>query len=496
MLNAPFNGEGHPADDPVGGNVTPLRPDESTVPDRLPRPALAYVLCVFLAGLISVALFAPRLDTSDPAGFIVLGVLAVALGRSRIPIYGDTTVSIAVVGDFAIAFLFGPAGAAIVSPFAAIATDIGGGAWYKRLFNIGSVVVVNVAVAAMISGFLSLQGGGLPLNWWLLPIAAAAVAVSYIMNSAFVGVAVSLSTRTPLIAVFREKFEWLLPHYVLFGFLGLALAIAYEGLGFIGVLAFVVPPLAMRLSLKQYVDKTSANVEELHSRNRDLQKANRDILRMAEQLRETYDGTLEALVSALDARDRETKGHSLRVAKYMMEIAYHLGVKPGTEEWVNMQRGGLLHDIGKIGVSDSILHKPGPLTDDEWADMRRHPQIGHDMIHDIGFLSGAAELVLAHHERFDGKGYPRGLRAEEIPLGSRIFVLADTFDAMTSDRPYRKALPPETAREEIIRCSGTQFDPRCVQSFLMAWDRILEIRFTDADEETPHHAAAAPRQAA
>jgi HD-GYP domain-containing protein (c-di-GMP phosphodiesterase class II) len=125
--------------------------------------------------------------------------------------------------------------------------------------------------------------------------------------------------------------------------------------------------------------------------------------------------------------------------------------------------------------------------------MRRHPKIGFDMIKDISFLSGAATIVLAHHERFDGKGYPRGLTAEEIPLGSRIFVLADTFDAMTSDRPYRKALSIQESREEIIRCSGTQFDPRCVQAFLLAWDKIVEIRAADHDEETEHHAAAAPR---
>jgi putative nucleotidyltransferase with HDIG domain len=252
----------------------------------------------------------------------------------------------------------------------------------------------------------------------------------------------------------------------------------------------------MRFSLKQYLDKTEENVEELKKRNRELQKANRDILGMAEQLRDTYDGTLEALVSALDARDRETKGHSIRVAKYMMEVAYHMGIKPGTEDWIDMQRGGLLHDIGKIGVSDSILHKPDKLTEDEWADMRRHPKIGYDMIRDIGFLSGAAKIVLEHHERFDGKGYPRGLAADEILLGARIFVLADTFDAMTSDRPYRKALTVEAAREEIIRCSGTQFDPRCVQAFLLAWEKIVDIRYTDHDEETEHHAAAAPRYAA
>jgi putative nucleotidyltransferase with HDIG domain len=283
---------------------------------------------------------------------------------------------------------------------------------------------------------------------------------------------------------------------VTFGLLGLALAVAYDAIGIAGVLAFVAPPVMMRLSIKQYLDKTAANVDALKQRNRELSKANRDILRMADQLRDTYDGTLEALVSALDARDRETKGHSLRVARYMMEIAFHLGVEPNTNEWVDMQRGGLLHDIGKIGVSDTILHKPGPLTDEEWVDMRRHPQIGHDMIREIGFLSGAAVIVLAHHERYDGKGYPKGLAADEIPLGARIFVLADTFDAMTSDRPYRAALSSEAARDEIIRCSGTQFDPRCVQAFLLAWDKIVEIRWSARDEESEHHAAAAPRLAA
>ena len=339
-------------------------------------------------------------------------------------------------------------------------------------------------------------GPGLPVSGWLIPIALGAIVVYYLLNISLVTVAVSLSTKTPLLDVWREKFEWLLPHYVVFGLLGLALALGYQGIGYLGVLAFIAPPLMMRFSVKQYVDKTAQNVDELKKRNRELQQANRDVLAMADRLRETYDGTLEALVSALDARDRETKGHSIRVAKYMMEIAYHMGITPGTEEWVDMQRGGLLHDIGKIGVSDSILHKPGPLTDEEWVDMKRHPKIGHDMIKDISFLSGAAAIVMAHHERFDGKGYPRGLAADEIPIGSRIFVLADTFDAMTSDRPYRAALSVEASREEIIRCSGTQFDPRCVQAFLLAWDKIVEIRLSDHDEETEHHAAAAPRLAA
>jgi putative nucleotidyltransferase with HDIG domain len=494
MLDGPSEAPTPPEFAQAASNVVPLPlpPADAEANERLPRRARAYIFLVFALGLFAIGALAPRLNTSDIAGFVVFAALAMAFGRTRITIYGDTTISIAVVGDIAIALLWGPAGAAIISPLVTLSTN-SGGAWYKRLFNVGSDILVNVATAAVA---WALMGGGLRTDLWAIPVTCLAVVVYYALNASFVTLAVGLATKTSVVAVWREKFEWLIPHYVVLGLLGLAVAVGYEGMSYAGLLAFIAPPVMMRFSLKQYLDKTEESVEELKKRNRELHKANRDILGMAEQLRDTYDGTLEALVSALDARDRETKGHSIRVAKYMMEVAYHMGVKPGTEEWIDMQRGGLLHDIGKIGVSDSILHKPDKLTEDEWADMRRHPKIGFDMIRDIGFLSGAANIVLQHHERFDGKGYPRGLAAEEISLGARIFVLADTFDAMTSDRPYRKALTVEAAREEIIRCSGTQFDPRCVQAFLLAWDKVVDIRYTDHDEETEHHAAAAPRFAA
>jgi putative nucleotidyltransferase with HDIG domain len=489
---------GQPAADDSAGKVLalPLRPAEpaEAAPERLPKRALAYVVAVCLLGVASVAWFAPRIETSDITGLVVIGVLAVAFGRTKIPIYGETTVSIGMVGDVAVALVFGPAGAVIVAPFSAAVSDFASGsAWYKRLFNIGANVVVNVLMAAVAWG---LMGGGLSINGWLIPVTLLAALVYYLVNISLVTVAVGLAAQTPLRAVWREKFEWLVPHYVVFALLGAALADAYRAIGIAGVLAFVAPPVMMRFSLKQYIDKTAENVEELRTTNRHLQKANQEILHMATELRETYDGTLEALVSALDARDRETKGHSIRVAKYMMEIAYYMGIEPGTEEWVDMQRGALLHDVGKIGVSDTILHKPGPLTDEEWVDMRRHPKIGHDMLKEISFLSGAANIVLAHHERFDGKGYPKGLAADEIPLGARIFVLADTFDAMTSDRPYRRALSVEASRDEIIKCSGTQFDPRCVQAFLTAFDKVVQIRMADHEEISEHHGAAAPRQAA
>jgi HD-GYP domain-containing protein (c-di-GMP phosphodiesterase class II) len=146
-------------------------------------------------------------------------------------------------------------------------------------------------------------------------------------------------------------------------------------------------------------------------------------------------------------------------------------------------RGALLHDIGKIGVPDSILLKPGPLTPAEWVEMRRHPEVGFRILESIDFLRPAAEIVLAHQERFDGAGYPRKLKGTEIPLGARIFMIADTLDAMTSDRPYRKSATFAQARAEIARCASTQFDPRCVEAFADIPDEELQALRIRTDEE-------------
>jgi HD-GYP domain-containing protein (c-di-GMP phosphodiesterase class II) len=186
-----------------------------------------------------------------------------------------------------------------------------------------------------------------------------------------------------------------------------------------------------------------------------------------DELGSTYDDTLEALSGALDLRDNETEGHARRVTRFSVRIAEHLGLRGG--ELVDIERGALLHDIGKIGVPDAILLKPTKLTDEEWEVMKRHPVLGHSMIRNIRFLAGGAPVVLHHHERYDGKGYPAGLQKTDIPLGARVFAVADTFDAMTSDRPYRKALDYDTARSEIERCLGSQFDPSVVAAFAEVW---------------------------
>lgn len=209
-------------------------------------------------------------------------------------------------------------------------------------------------------------------------------------------------------------------------------------------------------------------LEETQNYHQSLEKmvrARTEMLRHAmEDLEHSYDVTLEALGDALDLKDSETEGHSKRVTAYAIALARAMGIPP--EEIKIIARGAFLHDIGKMAIPDEILRKPGKLNPDEQELMREHCARGYNMLRKIPFLAGAAEIVFCHQEHFDGNGYPNHLSGRQIPIGARIFAVADTLDAITSDRPYRKARSFDAAREEILRCSGTQFDPAVVEVFL------------------------------
>lgn len=221
--------------------------------------------------------------------------------------------------------------------------------------------------------------------------------------------------------------------------------------------------------LKQENDRLS---ELIRARNRELEELNYSLERVVQK--RTMD-VLNGLISALDLRDTETQNHSRRVSLYAALVAERMGVR-GTE-LLDIERGALLHDIGKIGVRDSILLKPDRLTEEEWNEMRLHPELGYRLLEGIDFLENARLVVLHHQERYDGTGYPAGLKGDQICLGARIFAVVDTLDAMTCDRPYRRAVPYEVARQEIRRCAGTQFDPAVVEAFLtIPWEDFERIR--------------------
>ncbi|OGS93918.1 MAG: response regulator [Gallionellales bacterium RIFCSPLOWO2_12_FULL_57_18] len=198
----------------------------------------------------------------------------------------------------------------------------------------------------------------------------------------------------------------------------------------------------------------------------------------------------EALAEALDIREHEIGDHSKRVACHTLVLARRFTSDP--DQLRQIYWGSLLHDVGKIGIPDAILLKQGALNKDEWNTMRTHPEKGYRIVSQIQEMKEAAEIVLSHEERFDGSGYPRGLRGEQISLGARLFAVVDTLDAITSDRPYRKASLFEQARDEIVRMSGTQFDPAAVQAFLAEETTLREM--VEAKCLLPHEPAISQTQ--
>ena len=193
----------------------------------------------------------------------------------------------------------------------------------------------------------------------------------------------------------------------------------------------------------------------------------------AEELSSAYEATLEGWSLALEMRDQETLGHTKRAARLACELAGALGVSE--EDMRHMRRGALLHDIGKMVVPDAVLHKPGPLNDAEWALMRAHPVVAQEFLSRIEYLRPALDIPYCHHERWDGSGYPRGLKGTAIPLAARIFAVIDVYDALTSDRPYRSAWTPEAALEHIVNQAGRHFDPAVVEIFAARADEFAEL---------------------
>jgi response regulator RpfG family c-di-GMP phosphodiesterase len=222
--------------------------------------------------------------------------------------------------------------------------------------------------------------------------------------------------------------------------------------------------------------------QAVRDRTAELRSVNHDLNCMLEILYNNYRATLRALAGALEARDVETRGHSDRVVAYCLRLARELGL--AHNDLIGIEQGALLHDIGKIGVPDNILLKTGSLSQEEWVEMRRHIEHGLRIIGGIDFLRGARPIVGQHHEKYDGSGYPLGLSGEQIHIYARIFSVADAFDAITSDRPYRAAQDYAAARNEIIRHSGGQFDPKVVRAFLsVPQEEWQEIRDTAESQD-------------
>ncbi len=373
-----------------------------------------------------------------PPWHILLWWVAFALTAemSPIPLAGSNAyITVSSALDYAAIVLFGPAVAAIVATVTTLVSwlTLAKLPLHKLLFNV-SLFILTI----MFSGSIFRWAGGHAtpnVAQLILPLAACG-ATYFLIDTFGVSAIVALSQRGSVWRVWQRMYLWTtLTHLAGFVPLGAIIVVIFLHIGLPGVALFLVPLMLARYSFKLYMDMRNAHFD-----------------------------TVRALTSAIDASDPFTRGHSERVTAYSVAIARKL--KLAERRVLLIEYASLLHDMGKIAVQHDILLKPDKLDDEEWRLMRMHPETGAKIVADLHFLRGAREVVLYHHERYDGLGYPDGLKGSEIPLEARIVKVADAFDAMLSDRPYRKGLSVDEAIAELEGGRGTEFDPVVVDAFL------------------------------
>jgi putative nucleotidyltransferase with HDIG domain len=356
--------------------------------------------------------------------FVSLIVLAdsvqISLPRGGASIYASSPIDLAGV------VLFGPAVMAVVEAISTVVTE---GILQRRpikkvAFNV-PLLVMTVGISGIVyRSFGSMCDLSSPL--FLIPLFTAGI-VYYFFNTWSVSFVISLSDARNPLHVWKQNYMWNFFHILAFLPVGAIIALLYANSGVWTIALFIIPLFLARYSFQLYLD-----------------------------MREAHINTVAALTSAIDASDPFTHGHSFRVSRYALRIGRVMGLS--LKDLEMLEYAALLHDIGKIGIKNDILLKVGPLTEEEWQALKSHPNVGADIVEQLKFLKEAAHIIRCHHERPDGMGYPRGLKGVRIPLGSRILNVVDAFDAMASDRPYRKSLPIHKVIEELSMYKGTQFD--------------------------------------
>jgi putative nucleotidyltransferase with HDIG domain len=328
----------------------------------------------------------------------------------------------------------------------------------KVLFNFGGMMLSTY----LASSTYQLVGGLVPPGAFVPTMLAVAVsaAVYFAVNSVLTAVVITLTSNARFVDVWVQNFSWMPVNYLATAVNGAALALAYQSLGVIGVIVFVLPLGIAWYSFKLYMMKST----QVRERNRELVTMNESLQRTSERLEASHVSVIGALLGSLAAKDRLTQGHSAATMHHALAVAKSLGLGPDEIAAVNL--GALFHDIGKIGIPEHILLKPSALTEEEWAEMKTHPIIGANLIGEVPNLERIRPIVLAHHEHHDGSGYPSGLKGDQIPLAAQIISVADTYEAMISTRPYRPALGHDEAVAELRRVAGSQLNPIVVDAFI------------------------------
>jgi HD-GYP domain-containing protein (c-di-GMP phosphodiesterase class II) len=432
-------------------------------------------LAIAATASLAYALSAERWSAIDPAMFALLLVLAAATQRVPVFLFRSSAVSVSFAATIAAFVLYGT-GAALVTNLvcAAVNAFTPRKSAQKVVFNIASLTVSAFFAAET----YTLAGGMHPPADVLRTVLAVAASgfVYYGTSSTLTALVIALSSKTPFTAVWRENYAWMLVNYVATSVNGASLAIAYVGLGFFGAAAFVLPLGVAWYSFKLYMarsEETRRHNEELVALNARLREANNSLER-------SQVSVVEALVQTLEAKD-ETVGRAASMVGRAVALARKLGLP---EEDVDAVRlGALIHDVGRIAIPEQILRKAGPLSTPEWELVKQHPAIGAQLIANVPSLEPARPIVLAHHERYDGSGYPRRLRGAEIPITAQIIAVVDAYTAMTEARAYRAPYTEEQSLDELRRNSGKQFNPAVVQAFIAVL--AVEPRGARPPESTP-----------
>jgi diguanylate cyclase (GGDEF)-like protein/putative nucleotidyltransferase with HDIG domain len=430
----------------------------------LSLPVAALVALVSIAGLVA-GIAGAFLGTNDDLLGLIAIIILVGGGQALSLEMEAGSISVSAVGALAGAALFGPR-AALPLAVATVAVEWSSrrDAWYYVLFNIGALSLASLAAAAV----FSIGSNETPTGELVIAAAGLVAGGAYfVVNTGLLSGAMALEGHDKWKSVWNERFSWLLPHYVAFGAVGGAIALAYSAIGLYGLTVFVLPLFLMRKTMAAYLGHTEKSTKKLRKAAETIRQQNVSLEQANRLLKERSTAAMESLSATVDARDAYTAGHSRRVQQLALAIGRELGLSQAELDLLG--HAALFHDIGKLAIPDSILLKPATLTPGEWALMQRHADEGARIIDRLGFLQDAVPAIRHHHERFDGTGYPDGLAGEEIPLGARIIHVADALDSMLTTRIYRAARPADEALEELRRGSGSQFCPRCVS----ALERLL-----------------------
>ncbi len=444
------------------------------------RPFIAAVAGL---GALSLAVGSLGVELGRLDVVMVLLLMGIAAVAQRLPVFlfRSSAISMAFAATIAAYVLYGPGlalwvnlASAAVSAFTPRRKPL-----EKVLFNTG-----NLTLSAYLAGLTyAALAGILPpqdIVGVILAVTTSA-AVYFAVNSALTAQVIALTTGSSVVGIWRENYAWMVVNYLATAVNGASLAIGYQTVGLLGVLTFMLPLAIAWYSFKLYMAKS----QEVRARNDELNAANVELKLTNNRLGESHLSIVSALVGALEAKDRHTHGHSAATMFHAVAVARRLGLSE--REIAEVQLGALFHDIGKIGIPESLLRKPDKLTPSEWTEIKRHPVIGANLLANVPALKNLQPIVLAHHERYDGTGYPNGLRGDQIPISAQVISVADAYQAMTSNRPYRPAMTRKQAVDELRLAAGTQFNPLVVETFFATLDERRSRGATEDPADEPIH---------